>query len=754
MIKNIYNFIQKHSLMSVVMGYLLVNILFNTPIFWGEFWNDSSQYSAVIGEINATEWGMEQIYQRLIQFENPFKPFDMVFYPFSVDVSGADIGFGFHFLYLRPFFSPHQSLSFLVVLHFFLANIFMYALLRKLEIRKAVSFVIGLAFGYMTFMTVRLGHLTYSMYYVFPLFMLPALHFISAKNIRDKLLYTIMLAFIFVYILWSHAYYFILILISVATLCLYYLCFYPKKSIEFLKLNLLYLVLGILTVGGLLSFWIIGIKESSLFSQIPRSVGWGGAIQFSSDLFGYFVPSHYNVYYGRYVAWAIQRFDIAFARGIFENFTYPGIIILASYFLLGALFMRGKLHKKLWHSIRGYFIASIVLLSLTLGPFLHVAGRWAFTVDEGIKIVVPLPYVLLHYMPLLNNVRSPGRFIVAFIFLAYLVVAFLLNNYLKDKSKKFIFIALVIITSVVIIDHRYPNNKLSVPYYFPHQIYEAIAKDASESTVLEIPFTVRDGITYFGDQEAIYQIMGQFIFTNPILGGYMGRVPDYIKNYYVNDPFIGYVGRLIDTDITLNGGIDRTNLDTWQVMDEPAALRSVDFLDLKYIIMNTDKPYVATLAAQLENLGYQKIMKDNNYILLEKLLSEQEYLSINLGEDSSKLQLGMGWSETFEKSYKFADEKSSVLFKVQKPNNYTLVMETAAFYQENEVTVFIDKKKVDTIHIAPELQSYTLQIPFELSKGIHIINLVYAQAYRPIDVVPDSIESRKFAAKVYSIELK
>src|SRR3990167_7642956 len=136
MIDKIFEFIQKRSILFILAGYILINLLFNYPIFWGELINDSSRYSAVIGEVNATEWGMEQVYHKLLKFQNPFGTLKAIFYPFGVDVNTSDIGFAFHFLYLRPFLSPHQSLAFLVILNLFLANIVMYALLRKLGINK------------------------------------------------------------------------------------------------------------------------------------------------------------------------------------------------------------------------------------------------------------------------------------------------------------------------------------------------------------------------------------------------------------------------------------------------------------------------------------------------------------------------------------------------------------------------------------------------------------------------------------------
>jgi hypothetical protein len=751
MIKNIDRLLKKYTFLFVIVGYLLISLLFNSPIFWGELIHDSSKNSAVIAEIAATEWGMDQAYHRILRFENPFKSLNSILYPFSTDISTSDIGFAYHFLYLRPFLSPHQSLSMLIIINFFLGNICMYALLRKLRIHKLVSFLIGLAFGYMTFMSVRLGHLTYSVYYLFPLFFLSFLNFFSAKDRKWKTIFTISTSFLLVATFLQHIYYFIMLLIALMTLGVYALVVHRKESYKVVWENRGYIALS----GGfmfiLLIPWFMAVRETMLFSEPPGSIGWGGAVGFSSDLFGFFIPSSYNFYYGKYADFIIQKFDIAFARGIFENFTYPGIFIILGYAYLVVQLFRKKVDIKIWDKMRGYFITSIIFVILTLGPFLHIAGRWALELKDGIKLVVPLPYILLHYVPFLSNIRSPGRFIVPAIFFAYIVVAFLLADILKKKSKKFLYITAVIFISIFIIDHRFPNNKLSTPFYFPKQIYSVIAKDNSDGSVIEIPFTVRDGITYFGDEGALYQIMGQFIYNKPLLGGYVGRVPDYIKNYYKRNAFLGYVGRRIDSNILFNGSIDKKELEDWQVLDIEEAVKTVDFLSLKHIILNTDKLYAATLSGELRELGYKTVMSDKNYSLLERPISNKEFLSISMSRETDSLFIGMGWSATENNSFRWANKRSSALFKVTNPRKLKLEFSAESYLTDNPLKIYLNKKEVGEFIIIPSKKTYLIDIPFLPEKGINTVYFIFDKDYALND--DKTVDARDVSGKFYSIRL-
>lgn len=750
---NIYLYIRKHPALLIIFFYLIVSFIFNYPIFWAELIHDSSQSGAVIGEIAATEWGMEQVYQKLRNFQNPFTPFRNLFYPFGVDVSTADIGFGFHFLYLRPFFSPHQSLMALVLINFFLANICMYALLRKLGLEKLAAFLVGLSFGYMTFVQARLGHLTYTLYYIFPLFFLSFLNFLTAETVKRKMLFTFITTVIFVLVLWQHIYYFVMLLISIIVFFLYFLITETKQTIEIIRKNIFYFFLGVFILLLLLIPWLTAVYETIIFSTTPKTSGWGGAIEFSSDLLGFFVPSVYNFYYGHFVEGMVNSLDIAFAKGIFENFTYPGIIILFSYAFLIILLIRDHLKKKrkqtkkIWKKIKGYFFMSIVFGVLTLGPFLHVAGRWRLLLDEGIYLVLLLPYFVLHFIPFLNNIRSPGRFIVPAIFFSYIVVGYLLSYFIHKLSKEKVLIISLLYIVIFFIDHRYPPNfKLSVPFYFPKKIYSEIKKDASSNSVLEIPFTVRDGFTYFGDESAIYQFVGNYIHKKPFIGGYSGRIPEYIKDYYENNAFIGYLGRVIDENVMQNGSIDRSKLGDWHRIKVDEAKKAAGFLNIKHIILNTDKPYAATLSANLQQIGYKKILRERNYIYMVMETFDEESVSIDLGKEESLLQLGIGWSTTEEGKFRWARRKSSVLMKLKDKKNRAISFTIFPYNGADEVAIYIDRRLIGKKTVGDGIRTYVMRIPFSLKQGINEMHFIFRREYNLVD-------GRQVAAKFYAINL-
>lgn len=730
--------------------FFLINFIFYQKVYWNELIFDHSTVGAVYGEIQATEWGMENIYRSLISGINPFKPIKTILYPFGVDVVGADAGFAFNFLFFRPFFSAHQSLSIIVVTNLLLANIGMFLLLRKMRFSLLISTLIALAYGNMTFLTVRLGHPGYSVIYLFPWFYFFCFQFIESKNNFQKLVLSFFIPFTFILTLWQNMYYFILLLISCFLFGFYFLFYKRKFLLNFIQKNILFLFAGLIFSIILILPWLISLYETMLFSETVRSLGgWSGAIEFSSDLFGFFIPSIYNYYYADLIINITNK--IPFARGIFENFTYPGIIIIICYFSLIYLWTRKRITKKLKNEMVPYLIISIVFLILTLGPFLHILGNWYIQLEDNVKLVLPMPFVLLHYIPFLGNIRAPGRLIVGFIFFASIVCAYVLKMLFKDKSLTYKVLFSIIFVLIFIFDHRSKDNIIPLPYKSPNKIFEYIAKDNQDVSVLEIPFTIRDGFTYFGDFNSIGMTIGQSIHKKNIIGGYSGRIPDYVKSFYSNDPFIGYIGRAIDENIRKNPSLNLNDINQWKELSINTSLDSIDFLTIKYVVLNTKYKYKDKIESDLLTLGYKKTLIEEKYVLFAKQLNDREFLNINFLDGIGENQLGMGWHFK-EQHFRWVNRKSSVLFKVTNPRKMFLEFEVASFYKAQKLYIYLNQEIVSELNITTESKKYKIPIT-RLKKGINFINFIFYNFYKPSDVLPNNHDLRKIAAQFTFVRL-
>lgn len=749
LLKKLYSTIEKHHIPFIILAYILINLLFYHN-FWHELIFDNSKIGARYGEVFTAEWAMDKVYQNIISGNNPFAHSTAVLYPFGLDFTSTDSGNGFYFVLLRPFFSEHQSLSIVVAAGIIFANLGMYLLLRKLRISQVVSFLIGLTFGYMTFLMVRIGHLNYMSIYVFPWFFLCVSSLITENSKKTKIISSIGSALFFVLSLYLNLYYFVMLSLSIALFIVYDILFSRKSFSSICKSNIKYLLFTFLCIIIFLLPWLKVLYEAQLFEGLPKTAGWGGAIEFSSDLFGFFVPSIYSYFLNPIAGFIGIHFK--FASGIFENFTYPGLIIIFSFITLFILKLKNKLQNKLYLSIKPYLFVSGVFWMLTLGPFLHILGKWGKTVDDGIRIVVPLPFVIFHYLPFMANIRIPGRLIVAFIFFSYIICAYLFDHFLKNKAIKIKTAFFVLFILVFFIDH-YFKITIPPPHFIPFSAYKIIAKDPSNITVMEAPSAVRDGFTYFGNNDGLGFVEGQLIHNKPVLAGYLGRIPPFKINYYQRNPFLGYMGRLMDDDLEHNGSIDKNDMANWKILDLKRSADSINFLDLKYFLLDDNRSFAATVSSSLTDLGFKKELTDGSFTLWQRNPEEKEYLSVDIGSLDDDMYLGAGWNNR-EDHFRWAWKNASVMFKVIKPRKFNLIFQASSFYKTQKVKIYLNKKKITEVMLPTQIEKFTIPIDQELNEGINFIHFIFSSAYRPSDVIAGNNDNRFLSAKFTRISLE
>ena len=753
--KKIKKLLDTHSWLVIPALFFATSLWFNFRLFWSQLIFDNSTTGRVWAEVRVFEWLTSKFYRIMISGKNPFGMANGMLYPFQIQVGLTDAGNGLFYPLFRSLFSSYQTFTLILALSQIIANVGMYLLLRKLNIGKAIAFIIALAFGYMTFLGPREGHMNYWVIYVFPWFYLSVLNLLSAKSLRGIVISASATAFFLVLSLWINFYYFIMILVSVGSFFGYFLLSQRKEFFISLTRNWRRLILTVVATLVILLPWLMGMYERLKFERLPIISGWGGAINYSADLFLFFIPGQYNHYIYTYFPQAytalIKRYA-PFADGAFENFVYPGVIILACYFL-GIFFARRKSFAPTAKKILPYFAISLVFVILTLGPFLHVFGRWGLDIGEGIRLVIPLPYVLFHYVPLLDNIRVPGRLIVGFIFFAYIVSAYVLEYLFREQPPKNRMMLFSLLIVVFVLDHRYVDYVKPPTQEYPYKIFNEIKKDLSPVSVMEIPFVVRDGFTYFGDEDAVLSVIGESYHGKPVIGGYTGRIPDYVRAYYIRNPFFGYMGRHIDQNIQRNPIIAKDEMVEWQKLRVEASKDVIDFLDIKYIIVDSQKPYSATLSAQLNNLGFASKKKEGSFVLLSRTPEPREFLALDMVDPASVTYLGMGW-HVLEDDFRWSKKKNSFMFKVLNPRDLQLKFIAGTFTDDIPGKIYVNKKKVGSLVFSKGKQEYSLPIQSTyFIKGINTIHVIFDSFMVPSEVVPGSEDLREISGRFWKIWL-
>ena len=294
----------------------------------------------------------------------------------------------------------------------------------------------------------------------------------------------------------------------------------------------------------------------------------GGADVYVADLLSWLLPSPLHPLWGSALRPAYARFT----GNLAENIVFPTFAV----WVLACLGLRrAGSPARAWFAVAGVFIL------LSLGPFLHVAGRGALEVRPGMFLRLPLPKLLLDELPLLAGARAAGRF--AAVAQMGLVLAATLElgrraygaargqepgrsaaartaPAMAATRRRVLVPAVLGLVLFECLAWPMPTTRVEIP-----SAYRALALEARASgrrgALLEIP------PVHAGDKA--YQLY-QTVHGVPLLGGRLARVRRDAYDALHRDPFIA---RTLDNA-------------PWRAHDGLLALDGLDSLRVEYVALH------------------------------------------------------------------------------------------------------------------------------------------------------------------------
>lgn len=713
-----------------LLVYLVINFIFNFNI-WQDIVNPSSiNILTIQGESPIYEFVAERVRLNILSGQNPFTPAKEIMYPFGWNFTLDDVApiNGFYFLFLRPFLSPHQSLMLIVVLGIYFSNFLMFLLLKELGMKKETAFLFGLVYGFTPFISYRVGgHQPYTALYVFPLIVLLTLRLIRS-NKRDKFINALVLGFSLALTVLTNLYFSVMIaLLTGVFLTLAY--FLEKRSlINIFRQNLWYFMIAILAASLFLTSWFIKGYQYLLISSYKTILKPISYIPFSADLFSFIIPSRFNPIYKNLLDSLAQKSD--FISNIFEDFTYPGIIIV--FFYIVAFFR----YSKVPNLFKATLWTSVFFWILTLGPYLKVLGR---------TFQIPLPYLILQLLPVIQMARAPGRFIVPFIFLAIILAAYLFeNDLLKNKFKKnfpyFVFFL------VFLLDQAYitlPAKTLDLSIRISRYL-----KKTNAGPTLTIPFVIRDGLQSIGDTDIIWQPYASLLHGQPIYSVYAGRISPDIFDFYRNNYLFKNLDLIINTSKYKKSLVE--NLDATQLKEQ------LDFLDTKNIIIKKDRPYSKDLKKLFIDLGFFKVMDRPDYTLLSrKKIKTKEFVAVDFRKEINSPLLLEGWHNPEIGERWTKGKVSSLLFKTHGQRPFKLHLKAEAIVKTQEVRIYVNSDYAGKINVlSNQTKDYEFDVSKKIKPGFNFIVMRFSHFYKLGELTNNPKDQREVSLNVKYIALE
>jgi len=328
--------------------------------------------------------------------------------------------------------------------------------------------------------------------------------------------------------------------------------------------------------------------------------GWGETVQLSADLAGLVSPTDLNPLLAPagiggvtasgqagnadvagQAAWGNDNFSppgwqaalraVVEGKGRFSdiNTVFLGWVTLALAFAGGWWASR----RARLPDVAPWIWGTLVFAVLALGPLLQVAGRYRFSLDnllpEGVS--VPLPFALLHFIPILNANRAPNRnSLILMLTLAVLVAfgaAWLLggveawqrrgegragNGKAAGQERGSLALGIVVapaarrtqfatprawatpavaagVAVALLVEHLalpLPTTDARVP-----EVYTQIAAEPGDFSVLQLPLGWRNSFGVLGSERTQIQYY-QSVHGKPIIGGNISRAPAFQMDYF------------------------------------------------------------------------------------------------------------------------------------------------------------------------------------------------------------------------------
>jgi hypothetical protein len=226
----------------------------------------------------------------------------------------------------------------------------------------------------------------------------------------------------------------------------------------------------------------------------------------SPDLLAFFAPSPFHPIWGRMA----EGWENIYHSPLAEKIVYLGYVPLV---LSGIAIWRE------WRRVRLWLIVAVVFFTLALGPLLHLGGQTTFT---SFDTTVPLPYLLLYYLPLVPASRAVSRFEVMVVLSLGIMAAWGLVVAMRAARGQQLLGGLNVrlaipVVALLLIGFEF----LAVPYQMSAPqvpaFLAAIAAEKGDFAILDVPFSM------IRSRYLLYQT----VHEKRIVGGYISRSQPY-----------------------------------------------------------------------------------------------------------------------------------------------------------------------------------------------------------------------------------
>jgi len=480
--------------------------------------------------------------------------------------------------------------------------------------------------------------------------------------------------------------------------------------------------------------------------------GWGSAQQLSVDLMGFVSPTGLNILGPD---WAT---DLRLTREGTARFSDINTVFLgwATLTLAIAGAIRYRRRVAVW------ITCAVVFMLFALGPVLQIYKHSTFDLD-GLPVNVPLPFIMLHYIPVISANRVPNRFsavlMLALAILAAFAVYWILSWVATQKwaalpsvgrrpygSRLLLPACSLLLVAPLLFEHwsvPLPLTDSRIP-----PVYDQVAADPGDFTILQLPLGWRNSFGQLGAEDTRNQYH-QVYHQKRLLAGNTSRNTAFKFDYFDRVPIIHSI-------VTLEsyGQVDAER----RAADRASAGEFLWFYNIRYVIVSPpvpDRPpytdtYTATLAYVEEVLPVHKIYDRDGWRLYRvdrDADATRAAVEVDFGSTAplAQMALGEGWAADEQiqgASANWAvEQEARVLLPSAAGTDYRLTVRALPFdYPDAKVqtmALVANGHRLEPVTLAPGWAEYSWEVSAQLlEQPINELRFELDHLAAPADVLP------------------
>jgi hypothetical protein len=463
--------------------------------------------------------------------------------------------------------------------------------------------------------------------------------------------------------------------------------------------------------------------------------GWGHSEKLLVDLFGFTTPTALHPLFGS--DWTQE---LTAVREGTSRFADVNTVFLGWVVILLAIFALVKYRKQ----VRVWIVGAVVSGILAMGPLLHVNGRSVFDLD-GLLVSVPLPFIILHYVPVVKANRVPNRFSAMLMLCLAVLVGYAALALLSRMTKRGLLLGVsAALSFLILFEHLAipaPLTDARVPSW-----YESLAEEPGDFSILEFPLGWRNSFGVFGVERTQAQYY-QSTHLKRLPSGNISRNPPFKIDYFRRIPIFDSIAR-----VQLYEELDRARVE----QDRLTVDELIYFFDIRYLVFQSvvpHRPPYSDTRPQVEEYVRQVFPAEVIYedergftVYHVQQPAAPTSLSIDFGTDGAKLYQGEGWSRDEilgDATANWADgRRATIFFPLRQLVDHALTLRALAFSFEGApqqtLEVSLNSQQLaDPVITGPYWEEHTVVLPSEhLKAGLNEVVLESAYAAAPREVFP------------------